>query len=792
MTVNVTTGPGVTAYESTRYTASVNGSASVVYGQTHAMTHASEAWDYNESVEVSWTKFNTDETTTVSIAKTSGSVTSAVVYPKNVVAQNIVGGVLILTGVPSNTRLHIEINGDRANAMLVFSQPLARAIPAGAVYWDDVGVKPVSISGSTFTSASHGLANGTRVGFRSEGTYPTSGTGDLAPHTHYYIVNQTSNTFQLARTSGGTAIALTGTGSGTRTVYITSWTNTTNALVFPFGEWHCGRLFELADDVTIVVDVEAILIGGFDLRARNRVSIFGEGLMLGTYATHAEVFAGSPTFVDQLPYCMFLGYDAGTSVRWNNEVQGITIASLPFFTNFEGVCEWTNVQAINPWFYGTLTPQVSSQSDILPAGQMTYCYCYSGDDVMTLGEQTAGFYAVIQGCFFVTSNNSCLHFGYWSGPDAGTFCFVRECELMHLGVADNGPGSTVFPTYGGNSIMKCWTDGYKGKEQYGRYDVFVQDCRVWGPHAARLLHMGNFAYPFTYYGDESRAQKGQAARFTFARIAVEKKPGQLGIIKGLDWLNTPHDLAFLRWTVAGELVTTTNYTDYLTIGNAYPYNITIGGKPVVTSVDICNRALDLIGHQKRITALGPSDGSAEALTCNDHYTSAVNELLELREWSFATVKRKLEALDKSDDPAYDYAYKVPEGMLKAIALLEDGASDNYLRNGFEVAPQNYELHADLNGVVRIYSDTAGAWLRFTKYVTNPNYFTPQFLNALYWLLASKIAGAIIKGAEGGRERDRCLQMFAMALGEAAKVDAVQQKRPVETPIARWQRRGPIQ
>jgi len=810
MTLNVTAGPGIAAYESTRYTASVNGSTAWVAAQSHGMTVPSPHWtQVSPEVEMSWVKFNGDQTATVSITRIAGAITSAVVYPKNVATQVIVGGILILT-VPTNTRLHVEINGDRANAILVFSQPTARAIPAGAVYWDDVGVKPVSLDHTTspsFTSPAHGLTDGQRVGFRTDGTYPTSTVDPLAPHTHYYVRDATTDTFNLALTAGGAAIDLTSNGTGTRTVYITEWTNTVNALAFPSsslidGAWHIGRLFGLADGVKIVLQPEAIIIGGFDLRGIGAsggatpgvisgVSIFGEGLLLGTFATHAELFtiADFPTFASQLPYCMFLGFD-GTSNRWDNEVQGITISSLPFFCNFEGVSYWTNVQCINPWFYGTLTPQLSSQSDTFPVGQMANCYSYSGDDVLTLGEGVSGHFAIVQGSFLVTANNSCLHFGYWSQPDYGTWCFVGECDMMHLGLADNGPGSTTFPSYGGNSVMKCWTDGYDGEESYGRFDVLVQDCRVWGPHESRLLHMGNFAYPYTYYADESKAQKGQAARFNFTNLTVEVAPSQLSAIEGLDWLNTPHSISFQEVEIDGVPLTAANFGDYFTV-NTFPYAILVGGRSVVTSADICNQALAAIAAKSRVTSIAPPDtGSIEAEQCARYYNEAIETLLEMHEWSFATKRVALTGAGDTDTTSWLFRYVIPSDMCRLIAVLPEGVTSDHISAGVR-APAEAVRELDEDGVLRIYTNAENATLRYTAWVTDPNKWPPLFRQALVALLASKIAGPLWRGAEGEAVKQRCLRDVEVYLARAKVSDASQQKLRPEPLIASYMqnRRG---
>jgi hypothetical protein len=62
------------------------------------------------------------------------------------------------------------------------------------------------------TSTSHGLANGKRVIFQTTGALPTGITANIV----YFIVNAAANTFQISATSGGAAIATSGTQSGTQ------------------------------------------------------------------------------------------------------------------------------------------------------------------------------------------------------------------------------------------------------------------------------------------------------------------------------------------------------------------------------------------------------------------------------------------------------------------------------------------------------------------------------------------------------------------------------------------------
>ena len=71
------------------------------------------------------------------------------------------------------------------------------------------------ISGNTLTKTTHGLANGVAVMVRSSGALPTPLTAD----TVYYVVSTAANAISLALVSGGTALTLGGSPTGTLDVY---------------------------------------------------------------------------------------------------------------------------------------------------------------------------------------------------------------------------------------------------------------------------------------------------------------------------------------------------------------------------------------------------------------------------------------------------------------------------------------------------------------------------------------------------------------------------------------------
>jgi hypothetical protein len=84
----------------------------------------------------------------------------------------------------------------------------------------DLGSSPKTVSSintgtDTFTSNSHGLANGTQVKVHAATTLPAG----LSATRVYFIINTATNTFQLSLTSGGSAVDVSSSGSGTVTVY---------------------------------------------------------------------------------------------------------------------------------------------------------------------------------------------------------------------------------------------------------------------------------------------------------------------------------------------------------------------------------------------------------------------------------------------------------------------------------------------------------------------------------------------------------------------------------------------
>ena len=99
-------------------------------------------------------------------------------------------------------------------------------------------------AGDLVTLVGHGLPNGKRVSFNSITT-----TTGIAIYNLYYVVNATTDTFQLSLTQGGTPIALTNNGTGT-IIYQT-------------------LVIAIEPNVSVTVDVPASISGTSNLAYRN-------------------------------------------------------------------------------------------------------------------------------------------------------------------------------------------------------------------------------------------------------------------------------------------------------------------------------------------------------------------------------------------------------------------------------------------------------------------------------------------------------------------------------------------
>lgn len=196
---------------------------------------------------------------------------------------------------------------------------------------------------------------------------------------------------------------------------------------------------------------------------------------------------------------------------------------------------------------------------------------------------------------------------------------------------------------------------------------------------------------------------------------------------------------------------------------------------MASEVDICNVALSHLGDSATVASLDPPEGSAQAEHCARFYPMARDALLSLHTWSFATRRTVLAQLAIAA-PGWAYAYTLPTDALDIFAIVAPGDVDPG-SSCMPVRQHPYVREANANGNQVIYCNVEDAIARYSMRVEDTTRFSPLFVSALTWQLASMLAGPIIKGDAGMAEAKRCLQMVQVFLAQARVADANQHHTP---------------
>lgn len=183
---------------------------------------------------------------------------------------------------------------------------------------------------------------------------------------------------------------------------------------------------------------------------------------------------------------------------------------------------------------------------------------------------------------------------------------------------------------------------------------------------------------------------------------------------------------------------------------------------MASSIDICNLALSHLGQNPNIATIDPPDTSEHSQVMARFYPMARDTLLERNAWSFAVKRAALNQLTNNDRDTWDYAYQLPSDFLRPLALLPDGATDD---------DQHYEF--TIEGTT-LYTNLDDAQLRYIAKVTDTTKWSPLFVHALSWLLASFAAGSIIRGQDP-RALTYLYDMANRAAAEAMSADGKRKK-----------------
>jgi hypothetical protein len=198
---------------------------------------------------------------------------------------------------------------------------------------------------------------------------------------------------------------------------------------------------------------------------------------------------------------------------------------------------------------------------------------------------------------------------------------------------------------------------------------------------------------------------------------------------------------------------------------------------MASDVDVCNTGLSHLGARAQISSLSPPDGSVEAGYCARFYPIARREMLEAFAWAFATTRVALAEVT-NPSTVWAYAYALPSDCIKSLRVLPKttasamyGLIDLYdnLRPGDLITERGSADFVVEDGV--LLTNEFEAVLVYRRDITDASKFSPMFVSALGTLMASYLAGPIIKGLDGAKVGAQWRQAAMNAAAQAAASNA---------------------
>jgi len=213
---------------------------------------------------------------------------------------------------------------------------------------------------------------------------------------------------------------------------------------------------------------------------------------------------------------------------------------------------------------------------------------------------------------------------------------------------------------------------------------------------------------------------------------------------------------------------------------------------MASDVDVCNLALGYLGDEATVVNINPPDGSAQAALCSRFYPIARDSLLEMHPWGFAAKRVPLALLSATPPSQWAYVYAQPSDELNLLGVYDPSAMNDTaaaipMPNTYYGAaqagqgiytPQPFVAETLPDGTDVIYTNQQYAVLHYTSLIADTTKFSPLFTEALAWLLASKLAGPLLKGQVGAEAARSCMAAFQLWLGKATASDANQRRQDI--------------
>jgi len=197
-------------------------------------------------------------------------------------------------------------------------------------------------------------------------------------------------------------------------------------------------------------------------------------------------------------------------------------------------------------------------------------------------------------------------------------------------------------------------------------------------------------------------------------------------------------------------------------------------------VFICNLALTNLAKPP-ISSI--DEESAEAAACKQYYAHVRDVLLKAHPWRFAAKTEALAEVTNLKANRWGYAYQRPADCLKVRRISDESLADYLPSDGSLVVAGGF--HHAIEGQT-IFCDVSPAYLTYTFQLTDPAQFPADFIEALGWHLAVRLAMPLTRDP---KIRADAYQLAVRTTASAAASDANEVRETSDSPSEVIEARG---
>ena len=181
---------------------------------------------------------------------------------------------------------------------------------------------------------------------------------------------------------------------------------------------------------------------------------------------------------------------------------------------------------------------------------------------------------------------------------------------------------------------------------------------------------------------------------------------------------------------------------------------------MTSKTDIFNMVCGVLDESARIDTW--TEDSPNANRIRTQYDLARRELLQMHPWTFA--KRRTSTAKYATNPAFgwSYQYPIPQDYIQMHPLQEGGTFE-----GDSIAYDIEQLYISETEIIRVIVTNVSGPIKFTytSDIDDPALFSPLFIRAFVFLLASYVGHAITrKDSYAKRMKENYRETIVMAKG----------------------------